>query len=97
MLQRRTVLNLRNGLVKVNVAYDDEVVVGMQEGVLPIYEYSEIELENPEAFRVDLYIEDEDGRIIDIQRVDGTSWAHPIGKRFKSTCTFRVVVREPEA
>lgn len=97
MIKRKTVLNARNGLVKVNVAYDEDHIVGYQEEVLPIFEYQEIELENPQAFRVDLYIEDVDGRIIDIQRIDGTSWAHPEGKRFKTTCTFRLVTRDPEA
>lgn len=97
MIVRKTVASLRNGLVKVNVAYDDENVVGEQAPGFPIYEYSEIELENPQGFRVELEVVDSDGRIIDIQRTDGVSWAHPMGQRFKTTCSFRVTVREPEA
>lgn len=95
-MTKMQVLSARNGLVKVWGTYDETNVVELQEGVLPVYEYSEIELENPDAFRVELYVQDSDGRIIDIQRTDGTSWAHPMGQRFKTTCTFRLRVQDPE-
>lgn len=96
-MPRVTLLSARNGLVKVSGTYDENVVVELQEGVLPVYEFSELELENPQRFRVELLVEDSDGRTIDVQRTDGTAWSHPSGKRFKTSCTFRMRVQDPEA